>query len=37
MRHLMNMGFLDFDKNMNLLSVYHNNVETVLTKIIDEN
>lgn len=32
---LMNMGFIDFDKNLMLLEKNHNNLELVCSKILE--
>lgn len=34
LENLMSMGFLDFDKNLQLLQQNHNNLEPVLGKLI---
>jgi hypothetical protein len=34
---LMSMGFLDFNRNLVLLSQHHNDLEAVLGKLIDNN
>jgi len=31
----MSMGFLDFDKNLQLLQQHYNNLEPVLAKLIE--
>ena len=35
LEQLMSMGFLDFDKNLQLLQQNYNNLEPVLTKLIE--
>jgi len=35
MEQLMSMGFLDFEKNLQLLQQHYNNLEPVLAKLIE--